>query len=134
MKKPLILASTLACLSISISVAAQPSWVEVVSTQLGDRVLVNKNSIRPIKQGRLRRVIFTAKTLYSTPDTDGTVKTFGEYSANCLSNELGTSQFTKYDDRNQILNHIRQWSGFIPVQEGSVGEALHEYACQYLDR
>jgi hypothetical protein len=132
MKTSLVITFTLACLSIPLLCLAQPMWKQVAVTNLGDRVMVDQNSTRVVKQGRLRRVNFIVQTLYSSPDTDGTVKTAAKYSADCLTNSLGTQWFNKYDSSNKILDEYNSWSGFTPVQPGSVGEILYEYGCQNL--
>ena len=132
MKASLVIVSTLTCLSISLPSYAQPIWKQIAVTNLGDRVMVDQNSTRVINQGRLRRVNFIVQTLYSSPDTDGTVKTAAKYSADCLTNSLGTQWFNKYDSSNKILDEYNSWSGFTSVQPGSVGETLYQYGCQHL--
>lgn len=134
MKAPLVIALTLTCLSLSLPSLAeiQRNWMEIATTSLGDRVMIDRNSVRVINQRRLRQVDFTTRTFYSSPDSDGTVKTLASYTADCLTGSLGIRSFTTYDSNNKILSDLNHWTGFEPVQPDSVGETLYEYTCQHL--
>ncbi len=96
--------------------------------------MVKPSSVRVVKERRLHLVMFNAKTLYSSPESDGTVKTLVQYSADCLTHTLGTHGLTKYDKNNQILYHSQYGLGYAPVQEVSVGEVLYEYGCKHLQQ
>lgn len=134
MKASLVIALTLTCLSVSLPSLAeiQRNWMEIATTSLGDRVMLDLNSIRVRNQGRLRQVDFTTTTYYSSPDSDGVTGTLTSFTADCLTNSLGVRRFTTYDSNNQIVDDFKRWTGFEPVQSGSVGGTLYEYTCQHL--
>ncbi|MFB2838734.1 hypothetical protein [Floridanema evergladense] len=109
----------------------QSNWVEIGKTALGDRIFVDENSFRVNTRYRARAVRFRSRTLLSSPELDGTVKTGSIYRADCLRNSLMGS-YTSYDRNNQIIQSNSS-NIAIPVQPGSAGELLYKYACSKLD-
>ncbi len=134
MKASLVIALTLTCLSVSLPSLAeiQRNWIHITTNNLGDRVMLDLNSIRVRNQRRIRQVDFTTTTYYSSPDPDGVAGTLTSFTADCLTDSLGVSRFTTYDSNNQIVDDFKRWTGFQSVQSGSVGGRLYEYSCQHL--
>lgn len=127
MNKLLILASTLTCLCVALPVYAQRAWKELATTKLGDRIMVDNNSVRLKTMDRSRRVEFIVKTINSSPEYDGTSIAIGIYVSDCTANALLVKSFTKYDGNMQILKDYKYGGRFEPVQPGSVGEVLYEH-------
>lgn len=120
-------------IDLLLSQALQPNWVLVGQTQLGDRIYVNENSFRFTVRNRSRNVHFVSLQMLSRPMSNGTTKIASSHGANCLNNSMASS-YVFYDANNQILG--RQESPRLdfapPVQPGSIGQLLHDYACSKL--
>ena len=112
--------------------AIQSNWVEIGQTALGDRVYIDENSFRLQTRNRSRSVKFNSRLMLASPEHDGTIKVFTNYTADCLRGTLIDGRAINYDRSNQIVSD-RKIPVAIPVREGSIGAQLYNYACSKLE-